>query len=196
MKRLFLLFVVMAMVVSVGCMKTDVKGKDVAVQQQEQEEVEVLPEMKACKLKTRPKITDDMREKMGILVFYSTKVPDGFVACNKTATCCEKSKFQLDEIEKFKKKYGWKNVILADVSERKPAKRFGVIFLPDVWVIGKREDGQYYEQRVMFGTVTADVLADVVEQLYYRWYGKSLKELWDEWFGKNKKKTTGVKALM
>jgi hypothetical protein len=109
-------------------------------------------------------ITDEMKQNMAIIVFYTSKSNR-----EEWAGC----KILLEEVKKFQKKLNWKNVEFIDVSRPIDRRyqclmdRFKVKNLPDVWVILKnRASNTVYEQRIVNGAVTADVITDAAVKLY------------------------------
>jgi thiol-disulfide isomerase/thioredoxin len=100
---------------------------------------------------------DAMRERMGILYFYSP-----------TCRYCAQQK---DILAGFVKKWGWKNITAINVLESpEAAQRYGVQSVPDLWVAGNIK-GETVQRRLKSGLVEFHDLERGLLKAWTAWNG-------------------------
>jgi thiol-disulfide isomerase/thioredoxin len=120
-----------------------------------------LTEAKA-RMTLRKEIVPFMRERMGLVLFYSP-----------TCRYCAK---QMEILEGFSRKWDWTNIRLIDAKANHDiADRFGVQLTPDLWILGNMLDGDdsgenVLSMRIKTGLATISEIEDGLMRAYYEWF--------------------------
>jgi len=127
------------------------------------------------RMRLRKEIVPFMRERMGLILFYSPRCP-----------YCEK---EIEILQGFARKWGWgENIRLIDSrANHDVADKFGVQVTPDLWIVGNisgNEDGSdVLSMRLGTGLITISEIEDALMRAYFEWFeGKNYErpEMVDE----------------
>jgi conjugal transfer pilus assembly protein TraF len=98
----------------------------------------------------------DMREDMGILLFYSDDCP----YCDAQKTI----------LENFAQKHGWQNITGINISqEPHTAREFNVQLVPDLWVVGN-VNGRIERRRISAGVSAGTAIEKGLLSAHTRWF--------------------------
>jgi thiol-disulfide isomerase/thioredoxin len=98
----------------------------------------------------------EMREDMGILLFYTDDCP----YCDAQKTI----------LENFAAKHGWQNITGINISQAPQAARdFNVQLVPDLWVVGN-VNGQIQRRRISAGVSAGTDIEKGLLSAHSRWF--------------------------
>lgn len=106
----------------------------------------------------RQKVLNEMRDRMGLLYFYS-------LSCSY----CKKEKEILDS---FVYKWSWKNFTAINIHEYPDlAAQYGVMTVPDLWVVGNTSKG-ILQSRIQSGLADHAAIERGLLTAWYKWFSR------------------------